>query len=155
MSRSNPNSRSTQSDKTGTAGDWLRRDLGFGKLRAHTERLLAIQNTLSTELGLSFVSVGGVESGEITLIIHNAAQAAKLRQREPEILKTLVDAGWDFNRIKVRPQTRHDPRAAPRPAPRKALPLAAVTEIEKSLGALPEGPIKSALESLLKNASRN
>jgi hypothetical protein len=77
------------------------------------------------------------------------AVAAVLRQRGPDVLAALAQKGWKFTGIRVRVQPRIAPKASEKTLShqwdnRAKRPLAALE------AGLPQGPLKAALQRLLR-----
>jgi hypothetical protein len=95
------------------------------------------------------VRVGAGEGPELELACDAGAIAAIIRQRTPDLLVILRDAGWQFTGIRVRTQVRATPAALVKPPinqpDKEALrPLAGLARD------LPPGPLKTALARLLR-----
>ncbi len=136
-----------------SARDWLDQDLNFGKLKQQTERLLAIQTVLLDHLRLPGLSVVKTEPGLVSFIVASPAQAAKLRQLEPEILQILASNGWHFSRIKVRPQTSFAPKRVHSPDLRDPIPATVVRFMRETAQEMSDGPLKQALLNIAQNSA--
>ncbi len=95
------------------------------------------------------VRVGADEGLLLELACDAGAIAAIVRQRTPDLLVILRDAGWEFTGIRVRVQVRDLPNPLSKPhinqPDREALrPLAGLARD------LPPGPLKTALARLLR-----
>jgi hypothetical protein len=165
-------SRSNQSFSTlkaGLATDWLGQDQHFAKLSRQANRLIELQNLLTKRFRLAKLSVANTETSArlrgastplsnesedvsvLTLMVSNTAQAAKLRQIEPQILEFLRQSGWNFSRIRTRPQTSTAHPVVTAAQPRMPLSQESLAQIARTTDNLPEGPVKTALERLRQN----
>jgi hypothetical protein len=87
-------------------------------------------------------------------MVTNAAQAAKLRQLEPQILEFLSQQGWQFSRIKVRPQTKFENTKVIAPLPRGSIPISGYDSLKHLAQSLPPGPIREAAEGFAKSRGK-
>jgi len=95
------------------------------------------------------VRVADAEGAELGLACDAGAIAAIVRQRTPDLIADLRSNGWQFTGIRVRVQVRAAPPALPKfdrnqPDRASLRPLAGLARD------LPPGPLKSALERLLR-----
>ena len=109
-----------------------------GIVRRHLPRPLALR-----------VRVAEERNGQLELAADVGAVAAIVRQRSAELLTALKREGWEFTGIRVRVQVRADAPPARKvlanPVDRSLLqPLAQLART------LPAGPLRSALERLLR-----
>jgi len=93
------------------------------------------------------------EANGTVLLLTTAAGAiaAVVRQKTPEILGFLGREGWQFNGLRVRVQ----PRIAPSAPPKRDLPQwdsASRAPVAALARRLPPGPLRLALERLLRRA---
>jgi hypothetical protein len=153
----NLSSARSKTPRAAVAADWIGQDSLLSQLAAQTERLLKVQTLISKQFKLPHLSVVKMDDVEaiLVLMVSNAGQAAKLRQLEPEILGFLCQAGWEFSRIKVRPQTVFSTAPVVKLIPRQPIPTQALSHIRSASLNLPEGPIKFALTNLLKNSGKS
>lgn len=77
----------------------------LARVRASEARLAAVVPVLPPELAAS-LRAGPLDDGAWTLLVENAAAAAKLRQCLPRVEAALAEQGWPgvTVRIKVRPR---------------------------------------------------
>jgi len=95
------------------------------------------------------IHVVDARNGELELAADAGAVAGMLRQRSPELLRTLQRQGWEFTGIRVRVQVRGDRVPTPKPV---VIPLdrSSLRPLSALARTLPRGPLKSALERLLR-----
>ncbi len=138
------------------AAVWISQDSLLSQLAAQSGRLLKVQTLISKQFKLPHLSVVKMDDAEAILVVmvSNAGQAAKLRQLEPEILGFLRQSGWEFSRIKVRPQTVFTNVPVIPTVPRQPIPNLALTQINLAAQQLPSGPIRLALTNMIKNSGR-
>jgi len=135
-----PLERILRSDAT-LAGWTARRDREMalaGIVRRHLPRPLAPRVHVTEE-----------RNGQLELAADAGAIAAIFRQRSAELLTALKREGWEFTGIRVRVQVRVQPlpqrKILANPVDRSRLqPLATLSRT------LPPGPLKTALERLLR-----
>jgi hypothetical protein len=147
----------SKTPRAAIAADWIGQDSLLSQLATQTGRLLKVQTLISKQFKLPHFSVVKMDDVDAILVVmvSNAGQAAKLRQLEPEIIGFLRQAGWEFSRIKVRPQTVFSTAPVIKRHPRQPIPTQALTNIKTTSSNLPDGPIKFALTNLLKNSSKH
>ncbi len=143
--------------RAAVAAEWIGQDSLLSQLAAQTGRLLKVQTLISKQFKLPHLSVVKIDEAEAILVmmVSNAGQAAKLRQLEPEIIGFLRQAGWEFSRIKVRPQTVFTHPPVVKPLPRQPLTPSVLSKIKEASSNLPDGPIKLALANLMQNSARS
>jgi hypothetical protein len=149
----NLSSARSKTPRAAIAADWIGQDSLLSQLATQTGRLLKVQTLISKQFKLPHLSVVKMDDADaiLVLMVSNAGQAAKLRQLEPEIIGFLRQAGWEFSRIKVRPQTVFSTTPIIKLVPRQPIPTKALTHIQSTSANLPDGPIKLALTNLIKN----
>ena len=100
-------------------------------------------------------TVGGFFEGNLTLCAYNGAIAAKLRQILPSLLLKFRARGYEITAIRVTVQanyrsiTRHE-LSANGPAGRRKIGQAGMKSLSGLAAGLPQSPLKTAVESLLK-----
>lgn len=107
-----------------------------------------VRRALPRQLG-ERVHASELADGAVELVTSAGAVAAAVRQRSPDLLQALVQAGWPCTSVRVRVQVRADPAAMQR----KATPLpdrAALAPMVRLAHALPPGPLKTAVARLLR-----
>lgn len=95
--------------------------------------------------------VVGFEHQILTLGTENGAIAAKLRQMVPQLLQQLQANGAEVTGIRVKVQVAT--LLAPRRRPRRSISTAGRQQVVQLAENLPDSPLKSALERLVKKAS--
>jgi hypothetical protein len=87
----------------------------------------------------------------LQLAVAAGAVAAVIRQRTPDILAGLQREGWDFTELRVRVQVRED--LAERPIRHKIQRDKVVSApLSKLASELPAGPLRAALERLVRRS---
>ena len=103
--------------------DWLGQDPGLARLAAAATRLMTLQKEVQQVLAPLQVQVLALDQGRLTLSAHHAAAAARLRQREPSLVRHLMARGWPVTEVSFRPPRAGDQIPTP-PRPIKAAPQA-------------------------------
>lgn len=93
--------------------DWLAQDPALARLAAAANRLKALQTEVEKALAPLKVQVLALESGRLLLSAPHAAAAARLRQREPSLVRQLVARGWPVTEVSFRPPRGSDPIPMP------------------------------------------
>ena len=143
MNRRDPQRLARVIDADATLAAWNAR-------RKHEEALLrAIRRELPRPVG-ERVSVTNGESATLELATTAGAIASVVRQQVPPLLAALKRDGWQFSGIRIRVQPQSMPLSWPKNVPRQwdnasRRPLVALH------GRLADGPLKAALERLLKS----
>ncbi|MEO6563594.1 MAG: DUF721 domain-containing protein [Nitrosospira sp.] len=100
-------------------------------------------------------TLGGFFEGNLTLCARNGAIAAKLRQILPSLLIKFQARGYEVTAIRItvqanyRPITGHE-LSANGPAGKRRIGQAGMRSLNRLAAGLPQSPLKSAVESLLK-----
>ena len=96
------------------------------------------------------IRVADALDGQLELTADTGAVAAIVRQRNVELLAALKHAGWEFTAIRVRVQVRTDaePKKKPLANPIDRVSLQPLATLARDL---PRGPLKAALERLLRH----
>jgi Dna[CI] antecedent, DciA len=95
------------------------------------------------------VQVADARSGELELAVDAGAVAGILRQRSSDLLRALRGEGWEFTGIRVRVHVRTDPAPPPKRSVNQ-LDRASLRSLATLARTLPRGPLKAALERLLR-----
>lgn len=132
--------------------DWLNRDPTLSILAEQSQRLMALQQDVNASLAPLKVQVIALDQGRLVLGASHAAAAARLRQREPSLLRHLAARGWPVSGIQFRPP--REP-SGPAPAPRwiKPAPLPAALEACRTIAANTRHP--ELARALVQFASRH
>jgi hypothetical protein len=93
--------------------------------------------------------VAGFKSGTLVLWADNAAVAAKLKQLTPRLMTALNQQANEVTSIRVQVQPTQVTRRAEKNRLLSGLPPQAVEEFEKLATAVPESPLKDAIETLV------
>jgi hypothetical protein len=119
--------------------DWLSRDPTLSLLADQAQRLIALQRDVDAALAPLKVRVIALDQGRLVLGTPHASAAARLRQREPSLVRHLASRGWPVRAVQFRPP--REP-SGPQPAPRrtKSPPLPAAVEACRVLAATTRHP---------------
>jgi hypothetical protein len=122
------------------------------KRRQHEHALEArVKRALPPSLA-ACVAVADGRSTELLLAAVSGAAAALLRQRAPDLLRTLVAEGWEFTGIRVRVQARSKPPSSAFSS-RKQIDALVVTQLKATAEALGDSPLADALNRLARRAA--
>lgn len=130
--------------------DWLGQDPGLARLAEAATRLIALQDEVQAVLAPLKVRVVALEQGRLLLSADHAAAAARLRQREPSLVRQLVSRGWPVQEVSFRPPRASDQAPLP-PRVVKAQPRA---DAVVSLGELAERVRHPELAQALRRFAR-
>jgi hypothetical protein len=104
----------------------------------------------STPAALAVASrVAHLKTGTLVILAENGAVAAKLRQLAPRLLAYFRERGIEVTGIRVDVQVKPHKIKAEDDVTKPALPPDAIKEFSALANALPESPLKSALERLV------
>ncbi|MFZ9406519.1 MAG: DciA family protein [Burkholderiaceae bacterium] len=104
--------------------EWLGEDAGLARLAAAAKRLAELQQEVDRIMAPMTLQVIALDQGRLLLGAAHAAAAARLRQREPSLVRHLVARGWPVSEVRFRPPRAPDAPPA-LPARPKAIPQAA------------------------------
>ena len=93
--------------------------------------------------------VAGFKSGTLVLWADNAAVAAKLKQLTPRLMTALNQQANEVTSIRVQVQPVQVTRRAEKNRRLSGLPPQAVEQFERLATAVPESPLKEAIETLV------
>jgi hypothetical protein len=100
----------------------------------------------------TFVAVANGRSSELALSTTSGAAAALLRQRIPDLLRTLAAEGWEFTGIRVRVQARSiSPTGII--SSKKQIDAPAAAHLRATAEALGESSLAAALRRLARRAA--
>ncbi len=133
--------------------DWLTGQVSFQDLSLQAARLAELQSLLDLCAPVKGLRVKALDQTVLAISAPNASIAAKFRQFEPSVLKTLTDRGWQISRIRIRPQLdgRIVTSADDRPKPKPIVPTAAIAAMEELLKTGTEGSLAIAITHFVKN----
>ena len=109
-------------------------------VRRHLPRALAMR-----------IHVADARGGELELAADAGAVAGIVRQRSSDLLRALREEGWEFTGIRVRVHVRTDP-APPAKRSVNQPDRASLQSLATLARALPQGPLRAALERFLRRA---
>jgi hypothetical protein len=130
-----------------TVSQALQRDPRYQSLQVHLDVLTHLQTTLDQEWPQMRLKVRNLKDGTLSLTASSAAQAARLRQIEPSILKTLHAQGREVTRISFKPQTRSASTALEK-SPPKAISANTLKVISENDRLITNPAIRKALDHL-------
>jgi hypothetical protein len=135
-----------------TVSQALKRDPRFQSLQVHLQVLTDLQSMLDQQWPQMRLKVRNLKDGTLSLSAGSAAQAARLRQIEPSILRALQTQGREITRISFKPQTR---QAAIEPSQKAQKTISANTlkVISQQDDLITHPAIRAALDHL-KNRAR-
>lgn len=136
--------------------DYLDTPEGAGRVMAHARLILKLARRLEKSLppGLGHASqVANYKSGTVVIHAENGAVAAKIRQMGRRLCDELSKEGVECNGMEVKVQPRQIPWQSMASTP-KPLSAGACGAVESAAREMPPGPLKSALEELLRRAAR-
>ena len=135
---------------------FLRTDTSTAKLMAHARLLRKLSRRFSavapTGLGQA-ARVANYKAGTVVIYAENGAVATKLRQMSQRLCNELSTGGLECNGIEVKVQPRQTPYQSIT-STQKPLSRAASGILENTAGQLPPGPLRNALEELLRRSGR-
>lgn len=133
-----------------SAADWLGIDPEVHNLTLRVGRLIELQAMLTASHPGGGVQVLSLEGGTLAVAAANAAEAAKLRQREPSLVAALRRRGAAVERLRIRTQRNLDPNpSALRGPARSPIPPAALAELGQLGAQLSPGALQQALDRLV------
>jgi hypothetical protein len=135
---------------------YLDDDAAAGRVMAHARLLIALSRRFeaAAPAGLADAArVANYKSGKVVIHADNGAVAAKIRQMSQRLGSELSKGGMECNGIEVKVQPRQIPCQSTG-SHQKPLSGTAFGALSSTLEALPAGPLREALESLLERALR-
>ncbi len=97
-------------------------------------------------------TIGLPNNGKLTIFAQNGAIATKLKQIAPSMLQKIKNLGWEITSIQIATQAHSQARNMDNFNPKKRhLGQKGVASLTELAGSLTESPLKTAIESLLKN----
>lgn len=132
------------------AADFLRAHDKMAAILPGLTRMLALQKACTAALPAMFeaCAVLKLEAGHLTLSTPNAALAAKLRQRLPNLQETLQAQGWHITAIRLKIQMTQPDRAV-KLGPPPVLPVIATSAFAALGAALEDSPRNQALRAAI------
>jgi hypothetical protein len=135
---------------------YLDKDAAAGRVMAHARLLLKLSRRFEAvaPAGLRHSAhVANYKSGTIIIHADNSAVAAKIRQLSQRLSDELSKGGAVCNGIEVKVQPRQIPSRS-MSSTQKPLSGKAIGVLRSTTESLPEGPLRNALDHLLKRAAR-
>ncbi|MCD8504821.1 MAG: DUF721 domain-containing protein [Burkholderiaceae bacterium] len=133
--------------------EWAEHGQNSGAVLLTAQRLLALQQAISKQLPAVMrqgFAVAQVKGTELTLIADHAALAAKLRQLQPTLLRSVQAAGWNADSLKIKVATRPNiPPSASNPKQARPLDMADLNHFESLRSQVQAGPLADAITRLL------
>lgn len=135
---------------------YLDKDAATSRVMAHARLLLKLSRRFEAVAPAGLRHSAHVANYKLgTIIIHadNGAVAAKIRQLSQRLSNELSKSGADCSAIEVKVQPRLIP-AHSTSSTQKPLSGKAIGMLRSTAENLPEGPLRKALDNLLKRAAR-
>ena len=135
---------------------YLDDDAAIGRVMAHARLLQKLSRRFEAVApsGLRHAArVANYKSGKIVIHADNGAVAAKIRQMSQRLCDELSKGGAECNALEVNVQPRQNPYQT-RTSTQKPLSDKAFGMLQSTAENLPEGPLRRALDTLLKRAAR-
>ena len=135
---------------------YLDKDAAAGRLMAHARLLLKLSRRFEAVAPAGLRHSAHVANYKLgTIIIHadNGAVAAKIRQLSQRLSDELSKGGAECSGIEVKVQPRQIPSQS-MSSTQKPLSGKAIEALRSTTDTLPQGPLRDALDNLLKRAAR-
>jgi hypothetical protein len=135
---------------------YLDKDAAAGRVMAHARLLLKLSRRFEAVAPAGLRHSAHVANYKLgTIIIHadNGAVAAKIRQLSQRLSNELSKGGAECSGIEVKVQPRQIPSQSTS-STQKPLSDKAIGILQSTTEKLPEGPLRKALDNLLKRAAR-
>ena len=135
---------------------YLDKDANAGRIMAHARLLIKLSRRFEAiaPAGLRHAArVANDKSGKIVIHADNGAVAAKIRQMSQRLCDELSKGGAECSDLEVKVQPRQLPYQSST-STQKPLSARACGALETASRNLPGGPLKAALETLLRRAAR-
>ncbi|MBA2483994.1 MAG: DUF721 domain-containing protein [Nitrosomonas sp.] len=133
----------------------------LGKEPEHEDLLLKIDKLNKIQQSSSKIipshlaehcTIGLPTNGKLTIFAQNGAIATKLKQITPSVLKKIRNLGWEITSIQIATQAHSQAKNGDKINPKKRhLGQKGVTSLTQLAENLSDSPLKTAIESLLKN----
>ncbi len=133
---------------------FLNNDSAAGRIIAHAQLLSRLNARFQQVIPSNFQAYAKVVNyRQACLIIHtdSSAIATKLRQMSQRLCTELSRSGIDCQQLEIK-VIPHQSDNAPVTSTLKPLSLKSATTLEATTHALPEGPLRQALQALLNRA---
>lgn len=133
--------------------EWAEQGQSSSAVLLTAQRLIALQQAIGQQLPVAMrhsFAVAQVKGTEITVIADHAALAAKLRQLQPTLIKSVQAAGWNAETLKIKVANR--PTSPPtQQSHKQAKPLddSDLKHFDHLRGQLQSGPLADAITRLL------
>lgn len=134
---------------------YLDKDAAAGRVMAHARLLLKLSRRFEALAPAGLRHSAHVANYKLgTVIIHadNGAVAAKIRQLSHRLSDELSKGGTECNGIEVKVQPRQIPSQSTS-STQKPLSGKAIGVLRSATDSLPQGPLRDALDKLLKRAA--
>lgn len=135
---------------------YLDKDAAAGRVMAHARLLLKLSRRFEAVAPAGLRHSAHVANYKLgTIIIHadNGAVAAKIRQLSQRLSNELSKGGAECSGIEVKVQPRQIPSQSTS-STQKPLSDKAIGVLRSTTDTLPQGPLRDALDNLLKRAAR-
>jgi hypothetical protein len=135
---------------------YLDRDAAAGRVMAHARLLLKLSRRFEAVAPAGLRHSAHVANYKLgTIIIHadNGAVAAKIRQLSQRLSNELSKGGVECSGIEAKVQPRQIPSQS-MSSTQKPISEKAIGILQSTTEKLPEGPLRSALDNLMRRAAR-
>ncbi|OMG56658.1 hypothetical protein BJN45_03335 [Azonexus hydrophilus] len=136
---------------------YLDADAAAGRVMAHARLLMKLTNRFEAVAPGALrhaAHVANYKSGKIVIHADNGAVAAKLRQMNRRLCDELSCEGVECNEIEVKVQPRQIPSRS-MSSTIKPISDKAAGMLRSTVDKLPKGPLRAALDTLLRRAARS
>lgn len=136
---------------------YLDADAAAGRVMAHARLLMKLTSRFDAVAPGSLrhaAHVANYKSGKIVIHADNGAVAAKLRQMNRRLCDELSCEGVECNEIEVKVQPRQIPSRSTS-STIKPISDKAAGMLRSTVDKLPKGPLRTALDTLLRRAARS
>ncbi len=133
--------------------DWLTGQVSFQDLSLQAGRLAELQTLLDLCAPVKGLKVKTLDQTVLAISAPNASIAAKFRQFEPTVLRSLAERGWQVTQIRVRPQLDNIivTPAANQPKSKPTVPASGIAAMEQLLHSGAEGSLAIAVTHFIKS----
>ncbi|MBS1143736.1 MAG: hypothetical protein H6R14_1142 [Proteobacteria bacterium] len=135
---------------------YLDKDAAAGRVMAHARLLLKLSRRFEAVAPAGLRHSAHVANYKLgTIIIHadNGAVAAKIRQMSQRLSNELSKGGAECSGIEVKVQPRQIPSQSTS-STQKPLSAKAIGMLQETTDNLPAGPLRAALDRLIRHAAR-
>ena len=129
---------------------WLGADPALRELALRIGSLVELQAMLSASYPDCPVDVLSLDEGTLAVAARNAAEASRLRQREPSVVATLRRRGAAVERLRIRTRRNLEPPSqAMSLEPRAPIPASALDALDQLGARMEPGKLTDAISRLI------